>query len=285
MSNHGNIVGGGEESLLTLLKGLDRSRWARTVVVPCNGCAAAEAQALNLRTACVPLPGLRLPGPAVIRTAAALSRLILATGARLLHAKGSRAMFYTGLLELLAILTRIRAGHPDAYLVIVGPLLVGTKDEYRDAIRRADVERAVAFRPKYVPHGRVATYFTAADVAVYNYRDVTDSGSLRIACTLGTPVVATSVGGFREFLTDGVTARLVPPGAPERLADAISDVLADPAGAAKMAEAARTLAASSWSWAESARATLELYRAICAGPRCGCPNAGRRAPGALTGQS
>ena len=110
---------------------------------------------------------------------------------------------YKGIRNLIAAFPRIRARHPDAYLVIVGPLMVGTEGEYREAIRQAGAEAMVAFRPQYVSHDRVAAYFRSADVAVYNYHDVTDSGSLRIACTLGTPVVATSVGGFREFLTDG----------------------------------------------------------------------------------
>jgi glycosyltransferase involved in cell wall biosynthesis len=192
---------------------------------------------------------------------------------------------YKGILELIAALPRILARHPDAYLVIVGPLMVGTEGEYREAIRQAGAEAMVAFRPQYVSHDRVAAYFRSADVAVYNYHDVTDSGSLRIACTLGTPVVAISVGGFREFLTDGVTARLLPAGAPDQLADTISDVLTDPTGAAKMAAAARALSTSAWSWADSARATLELYREIGAGPRCRCPNALRPIPDETTRQS
>jgi glycosyltransferase involved in cell wall biosynthesis len=181
---------------------------------------------------------------------------------------------YKGILELIGALPRIRIRQPDVHLVIVGPLLVGTEGEYRAAIRKAGVEAAVAFRPQYVPHERVAPYFAAADVAVYNYRDVTDSGSLRIACSLGTPVVATSVGGFREFLTDGVTGRLVPPGAPELLVEAISDVLDDPATAARMAAAARALAASRWSWADSAAATLALYAELL-----GAKPSALRAPG------
>lgn len=181
---------------------------------------------------------------------------------------------YKGILELIGALPRIRIRQPDVHLVIVGPLLVGTEGEYRAAIRKAGVEAAVAFRPQYVPHERVAPYFAAADVAVYNYRDVTDSGSLRIACGLGTPVVATSVGGFREFLTDGVTGRLVPPGAPELLVEAISDVLDDPATAARMAAAARALAASRWSWADSAAATLALYAELL-----GAKPSALRAPG------
>ncbi len=178
---------------------------------------------------------------------------------------------YKGILELISAFPHIRARHSGAYLVIAGPLLVGTEETYRRSIIETGIEACVAFRPQYVPHERVAAYFIAADVAVYNYRDVTDSASLRIACSLGTPVVATAVGGFREFLTDGVTGRLVPPEAPERLVEAISDVLADPAGASKMTEAARALAASAWSWSDSAKATCELYRELL-GARPGSPN-------------
>jgi glycosyltransferase involved in cell wall biosynthesis len=188
-------------------------------------------------------------------------RLGLPAQAKILLAFGAIRP-YKGIRELIAILPHIRVRHPDAHLVIVGPLLAGSEEEYQAAIAAAKVAEAVTFRPQYVPHDVVAAYFAAANLAVYNYRDVTDSGSLRIACSLGTPVVATSVGGFREFLTDGVTGRLVPPSAPERLVEAIGDVLADPARAARMAEAARGLAASAWSWAESAKATLGLYQEL-----------------------
>jgi glycosyltransferase involved in cell wall biosynthesis len=171
---------------------------------------------------------------------------------------------YKGLGEVIDALPRLRTHHPDARLVIAGPVLVGTAEEYRRAIAAAGVADAVIFRPGYVPWDSVATYFTAADVAVYNYEAVTDSGSLRIACALGTPVVATAVGGFREFLTDGVTARLVAPHDGAALVDAVSDVLAAPTVAARLAANARTLAGSTWSWPAAAEQTLALYREVLA---------------------
>ena len=172
---------------------------------------------------------------------------------------------YKGLLGAIAAIAELRRRGVDARLVIAGPLLVGAEAEYRDAIRKEAAEDAVIFRPRYVPGDEVAAYFTAADVAVFNYRDITDSGSLRLACDLGTPVVATAVGSFREFLTDGVTARLVEPGDTRALVAALTAVLADPERAARMARAARALAASAWSWAESAKATAALYEAIARG--------------------
>lgn len=166
---------------------------------------------------------------------------------------------YKGILDAVSALAKVRARHEDACLVIVGPLMVGTAGEYREAIERAGVTDAVVFRPGYVPREQVASYFSAADVAVYSYREVTDSACLRLACGLGTPVVATAVGAFREFLVDGITARLVLPGDTGALADAISDVLSDPASAAARATMAHTLAASLWSWNASASSTIALY--------------------------
>ena len=60
------------------------------------------------------------------------------------------------------------------------------------------------------------------------------------AMAVGTPVVATRVGGLPEVVDDGVTGRLVEPGAPDRLAEAVLDVLAH---RAEMGDAARERAA------------------------------------------
>ena len=98
VSNHGEIVGGGEVSLLVLLKGLDRTRWSPVVVVPSEGGMATRCRELGLPTHVIPLPGLRRPWSAIFRSMAALKRLARDTGASLLHANGSRAMFYAGLV-------------------------------------------------------------------------------------------------------------------------------------------------------------------------------------------
>ena len=46
------------------------------------------------------------------------------------------------------------------------------------------------------------------------------------AMAVGTPVVATRVGGLPEVVDDGVTGRLVAPGDPAQLAAAVLEVLA-----------------------------------------------------------
>ena len=56
------------------------------------------------------------------------------------------------------------------------------------------------------------------------------------ALAAGTPAVVTDSGGMPEYVTPGRNGEVVPPGAPEQLADALERVLA---GAPAMADAAR----------------------------------------------
>src|SRR3989441_11449200 len=96
ISNHGHIVGGGELSLMDLLRGLDRGRWAPALVVPEDGGVASRGRDLGLPVHVIPLPTLWRPGPGVVRSVAALGRLARTTDAALIHANGSRALISGG---------------------------------------------------------------------------------------------------------------------------------------------------------------------------------------------
>jgi starch synthase len=67
------------------------------------------------------------------------------------------------------------------------------------------------------------------------------------AMAVGTPVVATRVGGLAEVVDDGVTGLLVEPGQPQALANAVLEVLVrrDAMGAAAR-EAARRFGADAY---------------------------------------
>jgi glycosyltransferase involved in cell wall biosynthesis len=53
---------------------------------------------------------------------------------------------------------------------------------------------------------------------------------------MGVPAVLTDIRGCREVVVDGQNGRLVPPGDPRRLADAILELVTDRQAATKMGE-------------------------------------------------
>ena len=77
------------------------------------------------------------------------------------------------------------------------------------------------------------------------------------AAACGVPAVATRVAGVPEIVRDGVSGRVVPPGDPIALADALAFMMASPRRRARMGAAARRRAESKF---DAARASLALAR-------------------------
>ena len=133
VSNHGTIVGGGELSLLDLLRGLDRDRWAPVLVVPDEGEVGARGRGLDLPVHVIPLPTLRRPGPGSLRSVKALTGLVRGVEAVAVHANGSRAMAYAGVAGRLAgrpalwhVRIADRDGRMDRVLCAIATVVIAT---------------------------------------------------------------------------------------------------------------------------------------------------------------
>jgi glycosyltransferase involved in cell wall biosynthesis len=91
-----------------------------------------------------------------------------------------------------------------------------------------------------LPRTRVLELLAAADAAVLSSSWENFPHVLVEALSVGTPVIATRVGGVPEIVEDGVNGLLVPPGDPDALADAIRRFLADDALRERLRAAARS---------------------------------------------
>ena len=78
---------------------------------------------------------------------------------------------------------------------------------------------------RFIHNAELARLFQEATVVVCPYTDATQSGVVLTAYAFGKPVVATRVGGLPEYIADGQTGVLVPPGSPVALAEALADTL------------------------------------------------------------
>ena len=211
VSNHGAVVGGGELSLMELLRGLDRDRWAPLLVVPEHGEMAARGRDLDLPVHVIPLPPLRRPGPGSVRSVNALVRLARAADAALIHANGSRAMAYAGVAGRLAArpaVWHVRIADSD-----------GLVDRALSALATAVIatSRAVARRFPWAP-AKVRVVPNGIDLKRFAPRP--PSGPLR--ASLGIPPAApvlVSIGrhvpekGYRHLVDAAALVERTKPGA------------------------------------------------------------------------
>lgn len=124
-----------------------------------------------------------------------------------------------GALDLVRAAPAIRRGAPDARIVVIGGDPYGSDPAYL---------RAVTASPEVEHHpwmDNVTGVMRHLDVLVLPARQEPFGTVLAEAMMVGTPVVATRVGGLAEVVDDGVTGRLVAPGDPEALAAGVLDVL------------------------------------------------------------
>ncbi|MFC2031599.1 glycosyltransferase, partial [Chloroflexota bacterium] len=126
---------------------------------------------------------------------------------------------YKGLRDLLMALPAVRAELAQVLLVVAGEFWED-KQSYSELVRQLGVEESVLIDDRYIPNEEVALLFSAADLLVAPYREVTGSGSVQMARGLGLPVVTTRVGDMAEAVR-GQAALLVPPADPEALAAGI----------------------------------------------------------------
>ena len=87
------------------------------------------------------------------------------------------------------------------------------------------------------------------------------------AMACGAAVIATTAGAFPEFIEDGRTGILVPPGDPDALAAAIRSLLADPDRCARMGAAASEHIRTNYTWQRTAKIMLDLYGEVLAKQR------------------
>jgi glycosyltransferase involved in cell wall biosynthesis len=141
--------------------------------------------------------------------------------------------------------------------------IVGMPRMPMDGLREL-AERApgtVRFVDRFVTDPEIPAFMRRADLVALPYRNIEQSGVLYTALAFGRPLVLSDVGGFPEVAELGA-ARLVPPGDPEALAEALRGLLDDPVERRRLASGALAAASGPYSWDEIGRRTLALYERL-----------------------
>lgn len=137
----------------------------------------------------------------------------------------SRLEAQKGTLDLIDAFMQIAERHPEAELVLVG-----------DGPERANLDLAVhrhrlCDRVTFTGHYEGDMEELVASLDIYAFPSLWEGlpYALLEAMRAGCAIVSTDVGGIAEAVTDGLNGLLVPPGSPDRMAEALERLVSDAA--------------------------------------------------------
>lgn len=169
--------------------------------------------------------------------------------------------------DIVAALCGIIAQQPMARLLVVGKGERGEEQELLRLAARAGVHTAIDYRG-WVEPAHLPALLASADIALVPMNDTLINRARGLAkllelMTLGLPIVAARVGQVAEYLEEGRSGWLVPPGDPGMLAQGALQLIGDRALATRLGQAAQARARDVYSWAKLAMQAEDAYALAC----------------------
>ncbi|MCI4591415.1 glycosyltransferase, exosortase A system-associated [Sphingobium sp. BYY-5] len=171
---------------------------------------------------------------------------------------------YEGLDDLIAAMPRLVRARPKAKLVLVGggPM----EQALRDQAKASPFADHILFVGR-VPHDQVEHYYAQVDVLAYPRKamrltDLVTPLKPLEAMAQGRLVAASSVGGHRELIEDGVTGSLFAPDDPAAIADALAGLFADRSLWEQRRAVARTFVERERSWSSNILRYEPVYQRL-----------------------
>jgi glycosyltransferase involved in cell wall biosynthesis len=120
----------------------------------------------------------------------------------------------------------------------------------------------VTFLPGYFHDREVAEIHAAADICMFPYREIFQSGSLQTALAFGKPIIAASIGSFPETV-NSKNAWLVEPDSADSLAQALEKALcATDEDLITMAKESLRISIEEHDWKDIAKKTKAVYLSL-----------------------
>jgi glycosyltransferase involved in cell wall biosynthesis len=160
------------------------------------------------------------------------------------------------LLEAFELLAKAE----DLHLVIAGKTAPDLARELDAAIERSEAKARIRLRPRFSTDPELAALLRMADIVVFPYAHVYQSGALLLAMSFGKAIIASDLPGLREYLDDGVEGVLCDTSKPTHLAREILALAREDARREALGAAAREASLESFAWEGIASQIEALYR-------------------------
>jgi glycosyltransferase involved in cell wall biosynthesis len=116
--------------------------------------------------------------------------------------------------------------------------------------------------PEYIHNDRLTTLVQQASLTVCPYIEATQSGVILTSYALGRPVIASAVGGLSEYVRDGQTGLLVPPGDAAVLSNAIVRALLEDGLLDRLRAGVMALEGGELEWTSIGQTMTRLYENV-----------------------
>jgi serine acetyltransferase/glycosyltransferase involved in cell wall biosynthesis len=161
---------------------------------------------------------------------------------------------YKGLKYLLEAMPLIAERIPEVKLVIAG-----RGENLEECFPHGHDPKRYEILNHFIPSEDVATLFKRSTAVILPYIEASQSGVAAVALAMGTPVVASKIGGLAEMIRHEEDGLLVPPGNVAALADAIIRLLSDRQLQQKLQIAGWQRCQNDLNWSNIAKQTVEVY--------------------------
>jgi glycosyltransferase involved in cell wall biosynthesis len=155
---------------------------------------------------------------------------------------------YKGLPRLLAAFKEARKRNTRLRLVIAGTGEPRKMKEVSLDLRALDVEEATTRLYGFQDPQTLNDLVAGADIIALPYASIYQSGALMLAMTIGRPIVATDIAGFREYIDDDRTGILCDTTDAVAFAERLCSLSHDALQRARLGAAARDAALTRFSW-------------------------------------
>ncbi|MDZ8222868.1 MULTISPECIES: glycosyltransferase family 4 protein [unclassified Nostoc] len=161
---------------------------------------------------------------------------------------------YKGLKYLLEAMPLIAERVPEVKLIIAGQ-----GESIKQYLPDGHNDKRYEIINDFIPLEEVSNLFQRSTVTVLPYIEASQSGVATLSYGMGTPVIASEVGGLSEIVQHKKDGLLVPPCDIRSLADAIICLLSDRDLQQRMQTAALARCQEDLNWSNIAAQTVEVY--------------------------
>jgi len=171
-----------------------------------------------------------------------------------------RIVKWKGQIEFMMAAAKVAEQVPEAHFMIVGDESDGSED-YVKALHGLVRDRGLTDRVHFTGYvDDVDAHYAAVDMVTHASIDPEPSGRVIFeAMVHGIPLVASTLGGPREFIEDGVDGFLVDPDDADTMAERMVTLLTDAGLRAQMGQRARTKILENYGPDHYAEAVMAAY--------------------------